>query len=127
MAAGRLEIEIPATPDAVWATVGDFGAAGDFLPGIDAFRLEGDERVIGMFGLEIRERLVERDEAGRSITYSLIDGVPIERHQATISVEAGGDGSVVAWAFEVEPDEMAPLFADTYQKALEALRSVFSG
>lgn len=126
MAAGQVEIGIMATPDEVWAKVGGFGAVGDFLPGIDTFRLEGDDRVIGMFGMEIRERLVDRDDAGRSITYSVVDGVPMERHQATISVTSDGVGSLVTWAFDVEPDEMAPIFADTYQKALQALQALFT-
>jgi len=124
--ADQVETEIGATPDEVWAMVGDFGAVGDFLPGIESFRLEGDERVIGMFGMEIRERLVERDEEGRSITYSVVDGVPVERHRATISVTPTADGSLVTWSFDVAPDEMAPIFADTYRNALGALRAHFS-
>jgi carbon monoxide dehydrogenase subunit G len=125
MAADQVEIEIGAAADAVWGRAGDFGAIGQFMPGIEAFRLEGDDRVIGMFGMEIRERLVERDEAHRSLTYSIVDGVPVERHRATISVEPAGSGSRVTWAFDVEPDEMAPVFADTYQKGLEALKASF--
>jgi carbon monoxide dehydrogenase subunit G len=125
MAAGEVEIEIAASADEVWAKVGDFGAAGDFLPAIDSFVLEGDDRILGMFGLEIRERLVGRDEAARTITYSLVEGVPIERHQATIAVTSEGDGSRVRWSFEVEPGDMAPVFADTYRQALAALQASF--
>jgi carbon monoxide dehydrogenase subunit G len=125
MAAGQVEIGVTAKPGDVWETVGDFGAVGDFLPGIDSFRLEGDDRVIGMFGMEIRERLVDRDDVSRSITYSVVDGVPIERHRATVSVKPDGAGSQVTWTFDVEPDEMAPIFADTYQKGLEALKAHF--
>ena len=45
-----------------------------------------------MFGMEIRERLLARDDDSRVITYSVVDGVPIESHTATISVEPDGDG-----------------------------------
>lgn len=126
MAEQQVETEIAASPEAAWAVVGDFGAVGDFLTGIDSFRLEGDDRVIGMFGLEIRERLVERDDQARSITYSVVEGVPMERHRATISVHPSGDGCRVVWAFDVAPEEMAPIFADTYTKGLAALRDHLS-
>ena len=41
--------------------------------------------------------------------------MPIESHTATISVEPEGDGSKVIWAYDVTPDEMAPIFGDTYK------------
>jgi mxaD protein len=126
MADGAVDVTVDATPDAVWAKVGDFAGVGDFFPGIESFRLEGDDRVIGMFGIEIRERLLARDEATRTITYSVVEGVPIESHTATISVEADGDGSKVTWAYSVTPDEMAPLFGDTYKSALAAVEAAFS-
>ena len=78
MAAGAVDVKIEAPPDAVWQKVGDFGGLGDFFPGIDSFRLEGDDRIIGMFGMEIRERLLAKDDATRTITYSVIEGVPVE-------------------------------------------------
>jgi carbon monoxide dehydrogenase subunit G len=126
MAAGAVDVTVAATPDAVWAKVGDFGGIDTFFPGIESFRVEGDDRVIGMFGMEIRERLLSRDEAARTITYSVVDGVPIEKHTATISVEPDGDGAKVTWAYDVEPAEMAPIFGDTYKGALAAVEAAFS-
>jgi mxaD protein len=126
MAEGAVDVTVNASPDAVWAKVGDFAGVGDFFPGIESFRLEGDDRVIGMFGMEIRERLLSRDDAARTISYSVVEGVPIESHTATISVEADGDGSKVTWAYDVEPAEMAPIFGDTYKAALAAVEAAFS-
>jgi mxaD protein len=126
MAAGAVDVTVTAPPDEVWKKVGDFGGLADFFPGIESFRLEGDDRVIGMFGMEIRERLLARDENARVITYSVIEGVPIDSHTATISVEPEGDGSKVIWAYDVTPDEMAPIFGDTYKAALASLESSFS-
>jgi hypothetical protein len=88
--------------------------------------LEGDDRIIGMFGMEIRERLLARDEESRVLTYSVVGGVPIDSHTATVSVEPDGDGSKVIWAYDVSPDEMAPIFGDTYKGALAALENSFS-
>jgi len=126
VAEGSVVTTVGAPVDEVWAVVGDFGGVGDFFPGIESFRLEGDDRVIGMLGLEIRERLIERDEASHSITYSVVDGVPLDAHRATISVRAEGGGSEVTWAFDVEPESMGPIFADTYQQALDALAARFT-
>ncbi len=126
MSADQVEIEIAAGPSAVWAVVGDFGAIGEMIPGLESFRLEGDDRVIGMFGMEIRERLISRDDDGRALTYSIVDGVPIESHRATISVAPAGDGSKVTWVFDVTPDEMAPILADTYGQALRVLGTKFA-
>ena len=126
MAAGAVDVTVSAAPDTVWEKIGDFGGLAEFFPGIESFRLEGDDRVIGMFGMEIRERLLARDDANRVLTYSVIEGVPIDSHTATISVEPEGDGSKVIWAYDVTPDEMAPIFGDTYKAALASLENTFS-
>ena len=126
MAAGAVDARIAATPDEVWAKVGDFAGVGVLFPAIESFRLEGDDRIIGMFGMEIRERLLARDEESRVITYSVVGGVPIDSHTATVSVEPDGTGSKVIWAYDVSPDEMAPIFGDTYKGALAALENSFS-
>jgi carbon monoxide dehydrogenase subunit G len=126
MAAGAVDVSVAAAPDEVWKKVGDFAAVADFFPGIDSFRMEGDDRIIGMFGMEIRERLLAKDEENRVITYSVVEGVPIDSHTATISVEPAGGGSKVIWAYDVTPDEMAPIFGDTYKAALASLEGTFS-
>jgi carbon monoxide dehydrogenase subunit G len=125
MAAGAVDVTIAASPDEVWQKVGDFAGAGDFFPGMESFRMEGDVRVIGMFGMEIREKLLARDEDSRVLSYSVVGGVPIDSHTATISVEPDGGGSKVTWAYDVTPDEMAPIFGDTYKGALASLENSF--
>ena len=92
MATGAVDTTVAAPPDEVWKKVGNFGGVGELFPAIESFRLEGDDRILGMFGMEIRERLLARDDESRVITYSVVDGVPIESHTATISVEPDGDG-----------------------------------
>jgi mxaD protein len=126
MAEGSVNVSVGASADEVWKTVGDFGGIDAFFPGIESFRVEGDDRVIGMFGMEIRERLLSRDEAARTLTYSVTEGVPIDSHTATIAVEPEGGGAKITWSYAVVPDEMAPIFGDTYQAALNELKSNFS-
>jgi carbon monoxide dehydrogenase subunit G len=126
MAEGAVDTTLAATPDEVWAKVGQFGSIAELFPAVESFRLEGDDRVIGMFGMEIRERLVSRDEETRTLTYSVVAGVPLDSHSATISVEPEGTGCKVTWAYAVTPDEMAPVFGDTYKAALASLENSFS-
>ena len=127
MAEGAVDVTVDAAPDAVWANGGRLRWRGQVLPRASSpSGVEGDDRIIGMFGMEIRERLVSRDDAARTLTYSVVEGVPIESHTATISVEAEGDGSKVTWAYDVEPAEMAPIFGDTYKGALAAVEAAFT-
>jgi carbon monoxide dehydrogenase subunit G len=125
MAEGSVEKKINASPEAVWAMAGSFDGVDKFFPGIESFRLEGDDRIIGMFGLEVRERLLSRDEEAMALEYSVVDGVPIESHKARVSVAADGDGSLVTWSYDVQPEEMAPIFGQTYTGALDELAKHF--
>jgi len=126
VAEGAVDVSVGAPPDEVWAKLGDFGGIGEYFPGIESCRLEGDDRVIGLFGMEIRERLMTRDDQKRTLTYSVVAGVPVESHSATITVEPEGDGSKVTWSYAVTPDEMAPVFGDSYQAALTSVENLFS-
>ena len=126
MAEGAVDVSVGAPPDEVWAKLGDFGGIGEYFPGIESCRLEGDDRVIGLFGMEIRERLMTRDDQKRTLTYTVVAGVPVESHSATITVEPEGDGSKVTWSYAVTPDEMAPVFGDSYQAALTSVENLFS-
>ncbi len=75
---GTAEIDIDGSPDAVWAVVGDFGGIAGWMPGMDSCRVEGDNRILDTMGMTITEKLVAKDDAARAITYSIVDGVPVE-------------------------------------------------
>ncbi|MEI8263541.1 MAG: SRPBCC family protein [Actinomycetes bacterium] len=122
MASGSVECELTASADAAWDAVGDFAGVDKIFPDLESLEIEGDDRILGMFGMKIRERLIERDDAQRRLVYSIVDGVPIDSHSGTITVEAVGEGSKVTWAYEVTPDEMADILGGTYGGALEQLK-----
>ncbi|MCX6513123.1 MAG: SRPBCC family protein [Actinobacteria bacterium] len=126
MADGSVERSFSASADEAWAAVGDFGGIDQLFPDLESFRLEGDDRILGMFGMEIRERLISRDDAAKHLVYSIVEGVPLESHEGRITVTAEGSGSKVTWAFTVTPDEMAPIMEGTYTGALDALEKHFS-
>ena len=53
--------------------------------------------------------------------------MPVESHQATITVTPTGDTARVTWDVDAKPDEMADLMAGVYQQALEALKAHVEG
>lgn len=122
MGTGQAAIDVNGSPDKVWAVVSDFGGIGGWMPGIDSCRVEGDTRILETMGMTISERLVSKDETARSLTYSIVDGAPVESHQAVITVAPDGAGSHVTWVVEATPDAMADVMATVYQQALEALK-----
>ncbi len=127
MGKGQAAIDIASPADDVWAVIGDFGGIGDWMPGIESCRVEGEDRILEMTGMVITERLVSKDDSARVLTYSITDGVPVESHQGVITVRADGDSSHVTWDVDATPDEMADLMATLYQQALEALKARVEG
>jgi mxaD protein len=127
MASAQAAIDIKKSPGEVWAVIGDFGGLADWMPGIESCRLEGEDRILAMSGMDITERLVSTSDEARTQTYSIIDGVPVEFHQATITVSADGDGSQVTWDVEARPDEMAGVMQGIYQQTLDVLKAKLEG
>ena len=122
MGTAQVHVDIDRSADDVWAVIGDFGGIGGWMPGIDSCRVEGDDRILETMGMTITERLVAKDDSARALTYSIVDGAPVERHQAVITVAPAGAGSQVTWTVDAAPDEMADLMGTVYQGALDALK-----
>ena len=127
MGKGHAEITINKPADAVWAVAGDFGGIGGWMPGIESCVLDGDDRILKMMGMEITERLIRRDDDAKTISYGIVGGVPVGNHEATITVVAEGDDSLVTWDVEVEPDDMTDMMQGIYQQSLQALKDHLSG
>lgn len=123
MGQAKAEIDVDSSPDQVWAVVGDFGGIGKWMPGIESCTVEGEDRTLSMLGMSIVERLYDRDDDARSITYGIVGGdLSVAEHRATIAVEPSpGGGSHVTWAVTVEPDTLTDVMQQTYQGSLEAL------
>ncbi|MFF0559396.1 SRPBCC family protein [Streptomyces sp. NPDC004266] len=134
---------VPAAPDAVWALIGDFGALADWHPHVPPSTLEdggdpavpGTVRVFAVDGEAVaRERLLDRDAAGRSYRYTLLDPVmlPVHDYVATLAVRPHPDGAEVRWSAAYRStDDVVPrvesVFGDgTYGTGLAALRARFT-
>jgi carbon monoxide dehydrogenase subunit G len=120
---GQAAIDIDASADDVWAVIGDFGGIGEWMPGIESCRVEGDDRILDTMGMEITERQVSKDDTARVLTYSITKGAPVESHQAVITVTPTGTTSHLTWEVDATPDEMAEVMASIYQQSLEALKT----
>ena len=128
MADGKAEVKIAKSPDEVWDLVGNFGGLAEWMPGIEACELDGDVRKLQTMGLEIHEQLVEHDDDARRISYSIVKSpMPLEHHLATISVDADGDGSLLTWAYEVRPDELAGAIGPIYDGSAQAVKAKLEG
>ena len=125
MAEGSVECELAVSADEAWGAVGDFAGIEAVFPDLESLEIEGDDRIIGMFGMKIRERLYEHDDAARRLVYGIVEGVPVEHHRGTITVTENGTGSKITWAYDVEPPEMADLMGATYAGALESVKKHF--
>lgn len=123
MASDAPEIHIDASPDDIWALIGNFGDLS-YMPGVESCTVNGDVRTVDTMGMEIQEQLVDRSDDDRSITYAIVGGpVPMDAHQATITVHPDGAASRVVWEVTVTPDDALGLFVPVYESSLKALKS----
>ena len=115
-------IERPA--EDVWALLGEFAGLETWLPGVEACVVDSDLRRVDTMGMTIEERLVERNDAARVITYSIVSGAPVDTHEATITVVPVGAGSCdVTWSVSTDPDDAAGFMRDVYQGALDSVKA----
>jgi hypothetical protein len=121
MGEARAEITIDRPADDVWAVIGNFGEL-TWMPGVETCELDGDDRILGMFGMRIVERQLARDDEERTLTYGIVDGdMKPEVHRATITVMPAGSGSFVTWDVETD-DNMVEVMQGAYTGALGALK-----
>lgn len=118
-------ITINRNPDAVWEVVGDLDISR-WLPFITEARYEGDARhCVAANGANLVERIISHDTTARRYQYTIESSpMPIEQILATISVDAEGSGSKVIWHTDVEPAELAEMFAPIYREGLENLKKL---
>ena len=129
MGSATNEIDIDRPADDVWNVVRDYGGLAGWMPGIDTCRQDGDDRIIEMMGMELVESLRRCDDDARTLVYGITKSpMPIEHHEATITVTPTGDSSShVTYAVDVSPDSMTDIMANAYAGALPSLKSKLEG
>jgi len=129
MGSATNEIDIDRPAEEVWKLVRDFGGLAAWMPGIDSCRVEGDDRILEMMGMELTEKLIRLDDDARTLVYGIAKSpMPIEHHEATIAVTPVDDqSSHVTYTVEVSPDSMTDAMSGAYASALKALKSRVEG
>jgi uncharacterized protein YndB with AHSA1/START domain len=104
----RIERVIGAPADRVWSALREFGALHTRVaPGLIVDTVvEGDVRSVTFAGgLVLRERLIDIDDAGRRIVYSILADV-FEHHSASNTVVPEGEGRCrLVWVVDFLPEE----------------------
>ncbi|RIZ35945.1 hypothetical protein AXX04_05295 [Pseudomonas aeruginosa] len=133
MAKAHASIDLCNDAEQVWRLIGGFDALPDWLPFIPQSVLSEGGRVRTLQSVEggtIVERLLDFSEAGRSYTYTILQGpAPVRDYQATLRVLplADGQGSRVEWFGSFVPvgisdEEASTLFRTIYEDGLAALK-----
>ena len=137
------EVTLPMAPAAVWAKIGDFNGLNTWLPPIAKSEIvsgtnnePGAHRKLTLGdGAVVVEELAARDDAGMSLTYTIVEGpLPVTDYRSTLSVAAAGEGgSKVTWsgsfkaAAGTEPAKASEIIGGIYQSGLDNLAKPAGG
>jgi Polyketide cyclase / dehydrase and lipid transport/Domain of unknown function (DUF4331) len=107
---------LAATPQAVWAVVGQFGD-GSWHPLIANVQTIGTgvgqlRRITTIDGKTIVERLEDIDDARMTLKYGLVSGIPAIHYQGTMDIKPHGSGSTISWSVRYRPDGQAKLIVE---------------
>ena len=136
MTTAQASIDLHINADRIWQLIGGFDSLPDWLPFVPQSALSEGGRVrtlksIG--GDTIIERLLDFNEAGRSYSYTILQGpAPVRDYLSTLRVVATGEGAQVQWSGSFEPvgisdAEASAMFASIYQDGLAALKQTLQG
>lgn len=135
---------INASVSAVWGLLRDFGAIGNWLPGVKSCVIEGDDpgdRVGAIRRLEmgdvgvIREKLLALSDVDHAVTFSIVESaLPIRNYRSTISLLpiTDGDRTFIQWRgqFEVPAEHATDMETrmpkHIYQPAFDRLAEILA-
>lgn len=136
MAKVSMSVDLDASADAVWATVGDFAALERWHPAVSRSETDGtgvgavrDLHLAG--GGLLRERLENLDAAGRSLRYTILEGpLPVQDYVSTLRVSGGDGRSTVHWSSEFAPAgaseaEAVEVIEGIYAAGFDKLKTIF--
>ena len=124
-------IEIKASPEAVWAVLGDLASTPDWLPGTVSARLDGATRVCVMAdGSQIHEQISGYSAEDHTFDWRHLQvPLPVRDSHGTFTVIPGEAGSsTVTLHAEFEPldhnaaEAVTKMIDGAFQQSLEALR-----
>ena len=130
MATIHKEFEVPASAEAAWDVLRDFGGlqrlAAGFVTGC-SLEEEGAVRLVTFFnGMQARERLVTCDDAARRIVYTAFGGRATHHNASAQVLPLAPERCRFVWTTDLLPDALAPAIAQMMEKGAEAMRSVLT-
>jgi carbon monoxide dehydrogenase subunit G len=109
MAEFRHAIEINATPDQVWAVLGDISSVDQWIPGATSVTVDGMSRVCTFEdGHTQDEQILDYSPQTRSYRY-VIEGapLPVTNNTGTFAVEEANGHARVVWESSFQPIDPA--------------------
>jgi mxaD protein len=128
----RHTVDIAATPDEVWAVLGDLTSVDKWIPGVTAVvRTDTGRRCTFADGHVQTEKILDYSPDTRSYRY-VIDGAPLPVRDNTgrFSVEDVGEGVRVVWESSFVPldpasaDELARMWEPFLPQVLDNLKNL---
>jgi carbon monoxide dehydrogenase subunit G len=115
-------IDISATPDQVWAVLGDLSTVGKWIPGVTAVSIDGMQRVCTFTDGHVqREQISDYSPTARSYHYR-IEGapLPVTDNVGSFTVQHEDGTTRVVWESSFRPLDpaMAEQLAEMWQPYL---------
>jgi hypothetical protein len=126
-------VDLPVSPDTVWAEIGGFGALAEWHPAISACEIveiggETHRHLTLADGEMILEKLT--GTGPRLYRYEMVETpLPVANYHGTFTVAAEPAGARVFWSsvFDAEDPGVVALIGEVYELGLEALRDRYGG
>jgi Polyketide cyclase / dehydrase and lipid transport len=112
MAETRVTRTIDVSPDALWGCVRAFDDV-PWIPGGESVRIHGEGvgrmRIFDYPNRRICERLTSLDDATRTLTYTIPEGIPfpVTTYEGTLSVSDDAGRGRLTWSCRFEPEDGA--------------------
>lgn len=121
--------QINATPDAVWAVIGNPLTIASWHPAIaTSVASEGGRTCTLADGGEVVENILAHDDGARHYSYSIVTSpLPMTDYTASIAVAERDGGAEVTWQSEftpqgIEPAELEGMIHGLFEAGLQAVR-----
>jgi Polyketide cyclase / dehydrase and lipid transport len=132
-------VEINASAAKVWGQIKDFSGLNTWHPAVESDQIvEGSDNKPGAVRLltlkgggTIKEKLLAHNDAKRSYSYAILEGVlPVSHYKSTIQVVAmGKDKAKVVWSGTFQRKDTGPAPADDAndKTATDTISGVYQG